>query len=148
VALAQVSEMQERCLASEDRRRELETGIDVIQDTLRRTIKERDEARAELDRMTAGAERTGRQHRDGPHPRRAATLDYLTTALGDTARERDDHDGRVPAGAKIAALEQAEAKRDLEAAQRRDLCQAGRGGHRVDGAAGQDVPRGRADPET
>ena len=41
--------MQARLLASEDRRRELETGIDVIQNTLRRTIKERDEARAEAD---------------------------------------------------------------------------------------------------
>ena len=52
IALAQVSDMQERLLASEDRRRELETGIEAIQETLRRTIKERDEARAEADRVT------------------------------------------------------------------------------------------------
>ena len=36
--------MQSRLLASEDRRKELETGIDVIQNTLRRTIAERDDA--------------------------------------------------------------------------------------------------------
>ena len=39
LALEQVATMQARLLASEDRRRELETGIDVIQNTLRRTIK-------------------------------------------------------------------------------------------------------------
>ena len=47
LALAQVSQMQARLLASEDRRRELETGIDVIQNTLRGVIKERDQARAQ-----------------------------------------------------------------------------------------------------
>jgi hypothetical protein len=46
LALEQVATMQARLLASEDRRRELETGIDVIQNTLRRTILERDESRA------------------------------------------------------------------------------------------------------
>ena len=44
--------MQARLLASEDSRKELETGIDVIQNTLRRTILERDEARAALERTT------------------------------------------------------------------------------------------------
>ncbi len=65
LALAQVSAMQERLLASEDSRRELETGIDVIQNTLRRTIKERDQARAESPRMTAAfAQQTGVTHSD------------------------------------------------------------------------------------
>ena len=53
LALAQVSTMQARLLASEDRRRELETGIDVIQNTLRGTIKERDLARGEVLALTA-----------------------------------------------------------------------------------------------
>ncbi|WP_374374686.1 DUF5930 domain-containing protein, partial [Tabrizicola sp.] len=52
IALTQVSEMQERLLASEDRRRELETGIEAIQDTLRSTIKDRDAARDEAERVT------------------------------------------------------------------------------------------------
>ncbi len=90
-ALEQVSEMQEMLLGSEDRRRELETGIEVVQDTLRRTIKERDEARAEIARLTlaldqhdeAGATEIGRMHDT------AATLDFLTAALEGTARERD-----------------------------------------------------------
>ncbi|MGA0539119.1 DUF5930 domain-containing protein [Neotabrizicola sp. VNH66] len=89
-ALEQVSSMQEMLLASEDRRRELETGIDVVQNTLRRTIKERDEARAEVDRLTlalnqeaGGATEMGRM-RDI-----VATLEYLTGTLARTARERD-----------------------------------------------------------
>ncbi len=52
LALEQVAAMQGRLLASEDRRRELETGIDVIQNTLRRTIKERDQARAQSEQAT------------------------------------------------------------------------------------------------
>ena len=52
LALDQVSDMQARLLASEDSRREMETGIDVIQNTLRRTIDERDEARVDAGRAT------------------------------------------------------------------------------------------------
>ncbi|WP_225030130.1 M23 family metallopeptidase [Xinfangfangia pollutisoli] len=90
-ALEQVSEMQEMLLASEDRRRELETGIEVIQNTLRRTIKERDEARAEIARLTLALD----QHGEGTATEMgrvhdtAATLEFLTGALADTARERD-----------------------------------------------------------
>jgi murein DD-endopeptidase MepM/ murein hydrolase activator NlpD len=90
IALAQVSEMQEKLLASEDRRRELETGIEVIQNTLRRTIAERDEARAESERMTLALnEQGGGATEMGRIRDTAATLDYLTTALGQTARARD-----------------------------------------------------------
>jgi hypothetical protein len=46
-ALAEVSQMQTRLLASENSRRELEQGIEVIQATLRRTVDERDTARGE-----------------------------------------------------------------------------------------------------
>ena len=90
VALSQVSEMQERLLASEDRRRELETGIDAIQDTLRRTIKERDEARGEADRATlALSEQSGGATEMGRARDTVATLEILTGALGATAKDRD-----------------------------------------------------------
>ncbi len=91
LALQQVSEMQSRLLASEDRRKELETGIDVIQKTLRRTIAERDDARAEVDRVTlAMAEQSGAEFtEEGRAKDILATLDVLTDALGDTAKERD-----------------------------------------------------------
>jgi murein DD-endopeptidase MepM/ murein hydrolase activator NlpD len=90
-ALEQVSEMQEMLLASEDRRRELETGIDVVQDTLRRTIKERDEARAEIARLTLALDQDGNGAATemGRMQDTAATLDFLTDALEATARERD-----------------------------------------------------------
>lgn len=87
LALAQVSQMQARLLASEDRRRELETGIDVIQNTLRGVIKERDTARGEALALS-DPEGAGRSDAEKLQDT-AATLDILTSALGDTAQERD-----------------------------------------------------------
>ncbi len=92
LALDQVAQMQARLLNSEQRRRELETGIDVIQNTLRRTIEERDTARVELSSLNAAD--TGNdvaRQRDV-----AQTLAYVTDTLGKTAGERDD-------AAKLAA---------------------------------------------
>jgi len=90
VALMQVSEMQERLLASEDRRRELETGIEAVQDTLRRTIKERDQAIEEAERMTLALnEQSGGATEMGRIRDAVATLEFLTDALGLTAEERD-----------------------------------------------------------
>jgi len=91
LALAQVSSMQARLLASEDRRRELETGIDVIQNTLRRTINERDEARSEATRAAVALnEQPGTGHTEAGEVRDTeATLEFLTARLDDTAEERD-----------------------------------------------------------
>lgn len=91
LAMVQVAEMQTRLLASEDRRRELETGIDVIQNTLRRTIKERDQARDDArGAKLALAKETG-SVRTGEDRSRdvSATLAIMTDALGATAAERD-----------------------------------------------------------
>ena len=91
VALDEVSKMQEILLASEDRRRELETGIEVIQATLRRTIAERDDARdranmfrTELEASTGTAQTSTGQMQD-TH----TTLTFLTEALNDVAVKRD-----------------------------------------------------------
>lgn len=89
-AMDQISAMQSELLAAEDRNKELETGINVIQSTLRRTMLDRDTARNALDQVTAEAG-------DGAAgPARAdmaldggATVDMLTEALNDTAAERD-----------------------------------------------------------
>lgn len=91
VALAQVSAMQSQLLASEERRRELETGIGVIQSTLRRTMTERDGARAELEAMTVAAVGgTANDRSDAEENRELTdTLGVLTAALSDTAGERD-----------------------------------------------------------
>lgn len=114
LALAQVSQMQARLLASEDRRRELETGVDVIQNTLRRTIKERDEARAELDRVQLAVSQTSGQTVTelGRVRDTEATLDILTSALDDTARQRDMMEG---------AAESAAARVDVIAGEKRAL---------------------------
>lgn len=89
LALAQISNMQSELLLSEDHRRELETGVDVIQATLRRTMKERDEARGLVDTMVAEA---NGEAVDGTSTRPAdlgKTVGFLLAALDDTAAERD-----------------------------------------------------------
>ena len=112
LALAQVSTMQSRLLASEDRRRELETGIDVIQNTLRRTIKERETARSEVLALSLAP---GKGRSDAGRMRDAeATLDYMSAALGDTATQRDAMEGAVKKATDRTALVMQE-KTDLEA---------------------------------
>jgi murein DD-endopeptidase MepM/ murein hydrolase activator NlpD len=111
LALTQVSTMQARLLASEDRRRELETGIDVIQNTLRRTIKERDTARGEVVAMTT-PEGSGRSEA-GKMRDTEATLEYLTGALGNTAQERDAMEGAAQKAADRADMI-AQEKQQLE----------------------------------
>jgi murein DD-endopeptidase MepM/ murein hydrolase activator NlpD len=89
LALEQVATMQARLLASEDRRRELETGIDVIQNTLRRTIEERDEARAELESVKLAGEPGAGRSEAGRAQDTVATLEFLAASLDGTAKERD-----------------------------------------------------------
>ena len=116
LALAQVSAMQERLLASEDSRRELETGIDVIQNTLRRTIQERDQARSESSRMTlALAQQTGVSNSDlGRVHDTEQTLDLVSGALADTARERDASEVAIAKAEAATALVE-KRKAELEA---------------------------------
>ncbi|WP_343082357.1 M23 family metallopeptidase [Ostreiculturibacter nitratireducens] len=90
VALEQVSAMQSALLASEERRRELETGIGVIQTTLRRTMTERDEALSQVETLSASLNGNNGTGSDVDRAEDvAATLDFLTAALGRTAAERD-----------------------------------------------------------
>ena len=109
LALKQVSAMQERLLASETRLRELETGIDVIQNTLRRTIHERDEARATIAQTKAArTEPAGSAPTEADRARDVAqTLDLMAAALTETAKDRDAESARVLAEqAKTAAVAQ------------------------------------------
>lgn len=116
LALEQVAAMQGRLLASEDRRRELETGIDVIQNTLRRTIKERDEARTQMDAAAlALASQTGSSKTDAGRATDAmATVDILAGALSSTAQERDQME---------TMAERAAARADTIAAEKTALIQ-------------------------
>ncbi len=86
VALEQVSRMQSVLLASEERRRELETGLDLVQSSLRAALNERDAVRTQLavasgDESASGSATSLRDVTD--------TLAFLTDALDRTAAERD-----------------------------------------------------------
>ncbi len=107
LALSQVSAMQERLLVSETRLRELETGIDVIQSTLRRTIHERDEARAMIaEAKAARTEQAGAAPTEAERAQDVATtLALMANALTETAKDRDAESARVTAEeAKTAAV--------------------------------------------
>ncbi|MDO5757408.1 MAG: DUF5930 domain-containing protein [Rhodobacterales bacterium] len=101
-ALDQISVMQSELLASETRRREMETGIGVIQATLRRAMHERDDARSKAETLTAELETTGAPDAlsagDGAGGK---AVDILTQALADTAIERD----QVTADAQDALIQ-------------------------------------------
>ncbi len=85
-ALDQISAMQSELLKSETRRRELETGIDVIQTTLRATMKQREDARLELAELQNEAEDGGMYQTAAVDP---AQMGFMTGALAKTAAERD-----------------------------------------------------------
>ena len=87
-ALAQISLMQSELLDSETHRRELETGIEVIQLTLRGTMKDREIAReqvAELQRKVDSGEAGASIATAGA----GAPMDFVAEALAKTAAERD-----------------------------------------------------------
>ena len=109
IALAEVSKMQSELLASEQRRRELETGIEVVQRTLRRTVTERDDARAEtataiarLEDAPAAVESALARQADAED-----TMTALVGALDATATQRDQAIAFAStADAQIARMEQ------------------------------------------
>ena len=86
VALEQISVMQSELLKSENRRRELETGIEVIQTTLRATIKQREEARTELAELQQGTDSDAAYMTASADP---AQMNFMTDALARTAAQRD-----------------------------------------------------------
>lgn len=93
-ALGQISAMQSELLASEEARRELETGLGVVHATLRRTMEEREAAQDRLLALAAEEE-------DAPAvdaEEMAETLDFVAGALSETAGERD----RIAAEAELA----------------------------------------------
>jgi len=102
-ALAQISDMQSELLRSETRRGELEAGIEVIQSTLRRTMTERETAAKEATRLAAALAEGGVLPEADGNGAGDATVDFLSAALADAARERD----QTVADAE-AALRQAE----------------------------------------
>ncbi|WP_319547327.1 DUF5930 domain-containing protein [Ruegeria conchae] len=85
-ALEQISVMQSELLESENRRRELETGIEVIQTTLRATMKQREDARIELAELQQSAGGDSEYMAASANP---AQMAFMTDALARTAAQRD-----------------------------------------------------------
>lgn len=113
-ALAQVSAMQSELLASETRRRELETGIDVIQTTLRTVMKDRESARtalAELKEKTNGSDTVLAAAEGAPVP-----MGFMAEALARTAQERD----RIATDAQSALVTAQELEREIKLMQERN----------------------------
>ncbi|SDW29181.1 Murein DD-endopeptidase MepM and murein hydrolase activator NlpD, contain LysM domain [Ruegeria halocynthiae] len=86
VALEQISVMQSELLESENRRRELETGIEVIQTTLRATMKQREDARSELAELLQSTDGGAAYMMATANPEQMA---FMTDALSRTAAQRD-----------------------------------------------------------
>jgi len=102
-ALQQISLMQSELLASETRRREMETGIEIIQNTLRSAMNERDDARDQLAAIAQAQENGGAVQVAGINSNSNA-LGLITQALAETAAERD----KVVADAQFALNQAAE----------------------------------------
>lgn len=107
-ALEQISVMQSELLASETRRRELETGIEVIQTALRETMKDRETARTELANLQEQSENgtgaTAMAAAAGPQ------MEIIAAALAETAQERD----QIMADAQAALDQRAELEAEIE----------------------------------
>ncbi|MCC5955709.1 MAG: peptidoglycan DD-metalloendopeptidase family protein [Natronohydrobacter sp.] len=82
-AMERISEMQMQLLASEQRRLELETGIDAIHNTIRRVTRERDDARSRLAEVTQTLQaETGSSRTAADRGRDVEEmLDYLLAAM-------------------------------------------------------------------
>ncbi|WP_417524099.1 DUF5930 domain-containing protein [Marinovum sp.] len=98
-ALERISVMQSELLGSEIRRRELETGIEVVQATLREVMTNKKVVESEYAALQSAMEN------GGPLPGQSGgadseTVDLLATALERTAKERD----RVVADAQQALI--------------------------------------------
>ena len=87
-ALAQISVMQSELLNSETHRRELETGIEVIQLTLRGTMKDREIARGQVAELQSQVDR-GEAGTSFASAGGGAPMDFVAEALAKTAAERD-----------------------------------------------------------
>ena len=90
-AMDQVAAMQLRLLQSEERRRELESAVDAMHANLRRTVQDRDTARAELAQMRVElmAETGTDETTASREAALSQTIDILADVLEATADQRD-----------------------------------------------------------
>ncbi|MFK7753269.1 MAG: DUF5930 domain-containing protein [Sedimentitalea sp.] len=106
-ALAQISVMQSEVLELETGRHELATGIEVIQSTLRDTMKQREAARLALSTLKSQTEQDGTAV--AATTTAPAPVSFMANALARTAAERD----QILADAKHAFEARKEAELEL-----------------------------------
>ncbi|PXW70682.1 murein DD-endopeptidase MepM/ murein hydrolase activator NlpD [Loktanella sp. PT4BL] len=112
-ALQQISIMQSELLATEEKRRELETGLEVVQATLRDTMRAREEARREVATLSSENQNEGSASISDDA---AGTVGLLASALADTASERD----QIAADAEFAIAQAEEMQLELRLLQERN----------------------------
>ncbi len=108
-ALEQISVMQTELLSSEDRRREMETGLEVVQSALRRTMIEREEARDAAKAFEVAIADGGSVSGGLDAQAMTGTVDILSDALATTAEERDI----IAADAEVAIEQASELQLEL-----------------------------------
>ncbi|MCV2886960.1 M23 family metallopeptidase [Ruegeria aquimaris] len=113
-ALAQISVMQSELLESETRRRELETGIEVIQTTLRATMKQRETAREALAALKEETGENGAVHLAASEL--PAQMTFMAQALERTAQQRD----QIHSNAQSALAARAELELEIKLMQERN----------------------------
>ena len=106
-ALEQVSSMQSALLTSEDHRRELERGIDVMQATLRRSMNQREILKVELDATATQIDpENGIATNANTAQAIRSTMDYVNDTLADVSQQRDyAHARSLRAHDQMASLE-------------------------------------------
>ncbi|MEM8537421.1 MAG: DUF5930 domain-containing protein, partial [Pseudomonadota bacterium] len=104
---------QSELLATEEKRRELERGLEVVQATLRDTIRDREEARAQVAALSADTDDEGTASISDDA---IGTVDLLATALEETANQRD----QIAADAEYALEQAADLQLELRLLQERN----------------------------
>jgi murein DD-endopeptidase MepM/ murein hydrolase activator NlpD len=106
-ALEQVSSIQSALLTSEDHRRELERGINVMQATLRRYMNQREILQVELDATATQIDPENGIAIDANTAQAiGSTMDYVNDTLADVSQQRDyAHARSLRAHDQMASLE-------------------------------------------
>ena len=106
-ALEQVSSIQSALLTSEDHRRELERGINVMQATLRRYMNQREILQVELDATATQIDPENGIATDADTAQAiGSTMDYVNDTLADVSQQRDyAHARSLRAHDQMASLE-------------------------------------------
>lgn len=112
-ALTQISIMQTELLATEEKRRELDTGMEVVQATLRDAIKARQQFKQQLAELAAETEDG---NTSAPATEAGGTVEFLAGTLAETAAERD----LLAADAEFATDRAAEMELELRLLQERN----------------------------